>query len=140
MNNKISQNLLKWDLRFLELARSVSTWSKDPSTKCGAIAVKHHKVIGTGYNGFPRNIADDERLFDREKKLELILHAEDNLFLSYGGDMSFGYIYTWPIPPSHKCIIKIIQKGFVRVIAPKPYGGVAERFKESFIRSAISLV
>ena len=31
--------LKKWDLRFLEMARNAAGWSKDPSTKVGAIIV-----------------------------------------------------------------------------------------------------
>ena len=30
----------KWDTRFLKLAKEIATWSKDPSTQVGAIAVK----------------------------------------------------------------------------------------------------
>ena len=42
------------DLRFLRLAREVSTWSKDPSTKVGAVIVGDNgQVISQGYNGFP---------------------------------------------------------------------------------------
>lgn len=29
----------KWNRRFVELAKNVSTWSKDPSTKVGAVIV-----------------------------------------------------------------------------------------------------
>ena len=29
----------KWDIRFLELARHISGWSKDPSTKVGCVVV-----------------------------------------------------------------------------------------------------
>lgn len=30
-------NQRKWDIRFLAMAKLVSTWSKDPSTKAGAV-------------------------------------------------------------------------------------------------------
>ena len=33
------KNTEKWDKRFLEIAHQVATWSKDPSTKVGAIIV-----------------------------------------------------------------------------------------------------
>ena len=57
----------KWDFRFLELAKSISTWSKDPSRQIGAIAVKNRNVIAQGYNGFPRGIEDDkDRYEDRD--------------------------------------------------------------------------
>ena len=64
----------KWDKRFLELAKHISGWSKDPSTKVGCIVVGEDREIrSTGFNGFPRGIEDkQERLEDREQKLSLI--------------------------------------------------------------------
>ena len=48
----------KWDIRFLEMAKLVASWSKDPSTQVGAIAVRNRTVIAQGYNGFPRGVDD----------------------------------------------------------------------------------
>ena len=36
---------MKWDLRFLELAKHISDWSKDPSTKVGCIIVGEDREI-----------------------------------------------------------------------------------------------
>ena len=60
----------KWDQRFLKLAEHISGWSKDPSTKVGCVVVGEDREIrSTGFNGFPRGIADDAaRLEDREQK------------------------------------------------------------------------
>ena len=44
---------LTWDKRFLAVAKEISTWSKDPSKKIGAIIVKDKRILATGYNGFP---------------------------------------------------------------------------------------
>ena len=54
----------KWDKRFLDLAKHISDWSKDPSTKVGCIVVGEDREIrSTGFNGFPRGIEDkQERL------------------------------------------------------------------------------
>ena len=49
----------KWDIRFLEMAKLVASWSKDPSTQVGAIAVRNRTVIAQGYNGFPRGMGDE---------------------------------------------------------------------------------
>jgi len=47
----------KWDHRYLELARTVGTWSKDPSTRIGAIAVGiKGQVRGLCYNGETRGV------------------------------------------------------------------------------------
>ena len=54
----------KWDHRFIELAKHISEWSKDPSTKVGCVVVGDDREIrSTGFNGFPRGIEDKlERL------------------------------------------------------------------------------
>ena len=41
----------KWDARFIELARHISTWSKDPSTKVGCVVIGEDREIrSTGFN------------------------------------------------------------------------------------------
>ena len=74
----------KWDLRFLKAAQEVATWSKDPSTKVGCVIVdpELQRRTGEGFNGFPRFMSDDERLYaDREVKYARTLHAELNAVL-----------------------------------------------------------
>ena len=73
----------KWDKRFLHLAKHISEWSKDPSTKVGCIVVGEDREIrSTGFNGFPRGIEDkQERLEDREQKYPMICHAEENAIM-----------------------------------------------------------
>ena len=71
-----------WDKRFLELASVVGSWSKDPSTKVGAVIVNENKqIVSMGYNGFPRGVRDDYRLENRETKYNLIVHAEANAII-----------------------------------------------------------
>ena len=69
----------KWDIRFLEMAKLVASWSKDPSTQVGAVAVRNRTVIAQGYNGFPRG-CDDHELYYLNKaiKYKRIVHAEMN--------------------------------------------------------------
>ena len=97
----------KWDQRFLKLAEHISGWSKDPSTKVGCVVVGEDREIrSTGFNGFPRGIADDsDRLSDRDKKYPLICHAEENAImhaarigLSLKGCTAY---VTWP--PCTRC-------------------------------------
>ena len=74
----------KWDTRFMKLAREISTWSKDPSSKIGAVIVNdERRILATGYNGFPKGIEDtEERLNDRDQKYPLIVHAEMNALMN----------------------------------------------------------
>ena len=113
----------KWDQRFLELAKHISGWSKDPSTQVGCVVVGEDREIrSTGFNGFPRGIADDsDRLEDREQKYPLICHAEENAImhaarigLSLKGCIAY---VTWP--PCTRCARSLIQAGVVEVVYPK---------------------
>jgi dCMP deaminase len=102
------------------LAQLVSTWSKDPSTKVGAvIADPMNRVVSLGYNGFPRGIEDtEERLSNRELKYKLVVHAEPNALLFAERSVKGCTIFTWPFMPCAQCAGKIIQSGIVTVVAP----------------------
>ena len=84
-----------WDCRLIELAKTISTWSKDPSTKVGAVIVdSNRRILSTGYNGFPKGIKDDERLENRDEKLEMIVHAEINAILFAERNVNNSILYT----------------------------------------------
>ena len=56
-NNKESEeSILKWDLRFMELANSVAGWSTCIRRKVGSVIVRDKRIIATGYNGAPSGI------------------------------------------------------------------------------------
>lgn len=117
------QNELKWDYRFMDIAQQVSTWSKDPSTKVGAVLVRDRRILATGYNGFPRGIADDERLHDREKKYQLIVHAEMNVLMNAveGGISTKGAdLYVYGLPPCTECTKNMLQTGLATIIMYNP--------------------
>lgn len=109
---------MNWDKRFLELAQHVAQWSKDPSTKVGAVITDlKRRVIGVGYNGFPRSIADTpERLLDRETKYRLVVHAEANAILNATRELDHASLYL-TIPPCCGCAKLIIQSGISWVMA-----------------------
>ena len=122
--------LMKWDKRFLDLSELISSWSKDPSTKVGAVVVDDdRRVISLGYNGFPRGVSDDERLDNRESKYKIVTHAEANALL-FASESLKGYtIYTYPFMPCSKCAGLIIQAGIKRVVS---YASSNERWSEDF--------
>ena len=73
----------KWDERFLNLAKEISTWSKDPSTQVGAVAIgTKGEVLAQGYNGFPRGVLDSpERYETKEIKYQYKENEEDRVVL-----------------------------------------------------------
>ena len=124
----------KWDLRFLELAKGIAGWSKDPSRKIGAIAVDNRSVIAQGYNGFPRGIEDyAERYEDRELKYKLVVHAEMNVIYNatYNGvSLDGATLYVWGLPVCSDCAKGIIQTGIRRVVIPEQ--DIPEHWVESW--------
>jgi len=115
----------KWDERFMRLAREISTWSKDPSSKIGAVIVNdERRILATGYNGFPRGIDDSEaRLNDREQKYTRIVHGEMNALMNalYSGvSVKDATIYVWGLPICAECTKNVIQSGIKRVVITNP--------------------
>lgn len=126
-----------WDSRFLLQAALNASWSKDPSTKCGAVIVSERKtIVGQGFNGFPRRVADNQRLFNRDVKYYIIVHAEVNALLNASSPVLGCSIYTWPFPPCCRCSSFIIQAGIKRVYAPVPSKELWERWKIDLTHSA----
>lgn len=111
----------RWDMRFLALAEHIAAWSKDPSTKCGAVIVRPNRTIASvGYNGFPRGVVDDPRLYEeREEKYSRIVHAEMNAILSASESLAGYTLYVWPPgmgPTCDRCAAAVIQTGIRRVV------------------------
>lgn len=120
---------ISWDQYFMGLALLSAQRSKDARTKIGACVIDaHNRIIGIGYNGFPRGCPDDEfpnaGRFDeagnllplQDTKLAYVVHAEANAILnSMGRDMQWATLYC-AMPPCNECAKLIIQVGIKRVV------------------------
>ena len=63
------KNVLSWDEYFMSMAHLSALRSKDPNTQVGACIVNPEKrVVGLGYNGFPKGCNDDDFPWDRDRK------------------------------------------------------------------------
>ena len=122
----------KWHHYFLQIAKVVSTASKDPSTKCGAVIVdKKRRIVSTGYNGFPKGDKDFEHEYlDRELKYQKVVHAEINGILFAKCDLEGFTLYTWPLLPCTNCAKHIAQTGISLCVAPKIPKSKIERWGE----------
>ncbi len=130
--------IAKWDKRFLSLAEMVASWSKDPSTKTGAvITTTDHRVVSLGFNGFPRGVDDsDERLNNRELKYAMIVHCERNAVVLAGKNVDGCTLYTWPFGSCTPCAALMIQAGIKRVVAPRCPETLRERWGEDLNRAS----
>lgn len=118
-----------WDLRFLNLTEHIAQWSKDPSTKVGAVIIDaQRRIISTGYNGFPQGVNDE--IINRNQKLLKTIHAESNAILFARTDLYNTNIFV-NLPPCSSCAAKIIQSGVGRVVFFEPPVEFMDRWKES---------
>lgn len=112
---------MNWDNKFLDLAEHISSWSKDPSKKIGAVAIDPNtkRILATGYNGFPRGILDaEDRLNIREYKYKYVVHAEQNVIYNAcmnGVSLQGAHIYVTGLPVCSECAKGIIQVGISKV-------------------------
>lgn len=107
--------MTNWHERFFALADLVGSWSKDPSTRVGAVIVDswNRTILGVGYNGFPRYVEDTYTT--REDKLLRTVHAEANAILNATRPVSNATIYVTPLHPCANCAGLIIQSGIKMV-------------------------
>jgi dCMP deaminase len=121
---RLEQNLMnqnKWDIRYLEMAALVASWSKDPRAKVGAVVVRNNRVVATGFNGLPSEVLDnEERLTDKKMKLEMTVHAEENALIVAGRNAEGATIYVHGKPVCARCAGSIIQARIQRVVAMHP--------------------
>lgn len=118
------KNNILWDFRFLQLAETVASWSKDPSRKVGSVIVdSKRRVLSLGYNGLPRGVEDQiARYEDRETKLQFICHAERNALDNSPGSVEGATLYA-TLFPCNECVKSIIQRGIIKVVTFTPDPG-----------------
>ena len=111
---------LEWHNRFINLSKEIATWSKDPSTKIGAVVVgPDQEIRSTGYNGFPRMVVSTPERWERSAKYNFIAHAEANAIYNaarIGVPLKDCTIYISSLLPCHNCAQAIIQAGIACVV------------------------
>lgn len=118
------------DYRFLRKALTCSEKSMDPATRVGAIIVVRGSIVASGYNKFPFGVQETpQRLYDRDTKLKLMVHAELAAMLDaarVGVRISGGTLYlaatddtgeVWGGPPCMRCSTHLIEAGITRVVS-----------------------
>ena len=138
-----------WDRRWLLLAELMASFSKDPSTKVGAVAVRDRRVLSTGFNGMPTGVVDSSfRLNDRDVRLSMTVHAEMNVinFAARNGVSLMGSdLFIFPLAPCSSCASSIIQAGVRRVIVydyviPRRWQQSFDTAAEMFSESGVALL
>jgi dCMP deaminase len=129
-------NMDKWDIRFVELAEYIGSWSScyQENRQVGAVIVKDKRVLATGYNGAPSGV---ESCKDKKeclrKKLNIpsgtrheicyAVHAEQNAICQaakMGLSVEGATIYVTH-QPCTICTKMIINAGIKKVIYKHGY-------------------
>ena len=124
---------LSWHEYGCLIAASASSRSEDPHTKVGAcILNREGRIISTGYNGLKSGISLPSWMKEennRQKKRELMLHAESNaLSLINKGQ---GETMCLTISPCFACAKDIVAHEIKKVFYIKQYEQ-CDKFKELF--------
>ncbi len=113
---------ISWDQYFMGVALLSAKRSKDPSTQVGACIVNEDKrIIGIGYNGFPRGCSDDvfpwgkESTDSLETKYPYVVHAETNALLNTTASTKNSTLYV-TLFPCNECAKLIIQSGISNIV------------------------
>ena len=133
---KIDERQLKWDHRFMELARNVSKWSScvRAGRQVGAVIVKDRRILTTGYNGAPSGVKScAERGFCLRDQLNIpsgtraevcyAIHAEQNAVVQaakMGVSVEGATIYVTHQPCS-VCTRILINAGISRIVYEQEY-------------------
>ena len=112
---------ISWDEYFMGIAVLSAQRSKDPNTQVGACIVNEDKkIVGVGYNGFPRGSDDDNMPWAREgnwldTKYPYVCHAELNAILNSSIPLKGSTIYV-ALFPCNECAKAIIQSGIKKIV------------------------
>lgn len=114
-------NYISWDQYFMGVAILSGMRSKDPNTKVGACIVNEDlKIVGIGYNGFPKGCDDDIFPWERKGsflnvKYPYVVHAEPNAILNSTVSLKNATLYV-TLFPCNECVKLIIQSGIKEIV------------------------
>ncbi|MCR5646934.1 MAG: dCMP deaminase family protein [Acholeplasmatales bacterium] len=113
---------ISWDEYFMGVAALSAKRSKDPNTQVGACIVNEDKrIVGIGYNGFPRGCNDDVFPWGKgnadplDNKYPYVVHAEANCILNTTEKLKGATLYV-TLFPCNECAKLIIQSGIKHLV------------------------
>lgn len=130
----ISLKEKEWDARFMRVAREVGSWTSCIRRPVGAVIVKNHRILTTGYNGSPQGIVScrerGECLRDKlqipsgtRQEMCYAIHAEQNAVVQAAKtnvSVDGATIYVTHQPCS-LCTRILINAGIKRIVYAEGY-------------------
>ncbi len=111
-----------WSDYFLGLAKVISQRSHDIHTKHGCVITdSNNRILGVGYNGFPKGMDDSLLPTNRPDKYHWMIHAERNALSNCVIRPDNGIAYVTG-QSCNDCIMALWQEGITKVIMSKSHG------------------
>jgi len=134
-----------WTDYFLGLAKVIAQRSHDIHTQHGCVITDaSHRVIGLGYNGFPRGLDDKQLPTQRPDKYPWMIHAERNALANCVVRPDNGIAYVTG-QCCNDCIMALWQEGVSTVYMIDDHGthlfdqAAKERFDKFVEMSGIKI-
>ena len=115
--DQTDQKQREWDEYFMQIAETVATKSKDPSSKMGCVIVDPRKrVVSLGYNGMLQG-ADESKmtLSERPMKYYFAIHSEMNALIFAHQDLTGCTVYN-RVATCENCLKYCLQAGIKRFV------------------------
>lgn len=124
----MDKTIPSWNEYFINIARVVSTRSKDPKTKVGVVLVtEDNRIIGTGYNGFKPGALENEALWERPAKYEHVVHAEINAInFSFNLESRQNVKLYTTLFPCRNCMAEVLKYPITEIYYKATYGDTEE--------------
>jgi dCMP deaminase len=134
-----------WTDYFLGLAKVVSQRSHDTQTQHGCVITdSNNRILGVGYNGFPRGLYDAALPNTRPDKYPWMIHAERNALSNCVVRPDNGIAYVTG-QCCNDCIMALWQEGVSTVFMTKDHGthlfdkNAQDRFQQFVNMSGINI-
>lgn len=112
----------QWTDYFLGLAKVISQRSHDIHTQHGCVITdQNHRILGVGYNGFPRSLDDSALPTTRPEKYHWMIHSEINALANCVARPDNGIAYVTG-QCCNNCIISLWQEGIKTVYMIDDHG------------------
>ena len=111
-----------WTDYFLGIAKIVSQRSHDIHTKHGCVITdRQNRILGVGYNGFPKGMDHDTLPTSRPEKYHWMIHAERNALSNCVIRPDNGIAYVTG-QSCNDCIMSLWQEGVTKVVLANSHG------------------
>ena len=111
-----------WTDYFLGLAKVASKRSHDIHTQHGCVITDpNNRILGVGYNGFPKGLDHDQLPLTRPEKYHWMMHSERNALANCIVRPDNGIAYVTG-QCCNDCIMALYQEGIKKVIMIDDHG------------------